>query len=83
MPNRTPLSYYVCPRTADCYVVMNDERGRWTYKGQPVSLSSANYHPPSGLLEFRWDVSPLNVGFDSYEKARGAIATLGLTVANR
>lgn len=83
MSNRLPLAHYVCPRTADCYVVMDDDDGRWTYKGQRVSLLSANYHPPSGLLEFRWDVSPLNVGFDSYEKARGAIATLGLAVASR
>ena len=77
----SPHAYYVCPRTADCYVLIESDRGRWTYGDRRVHLWSANYHPASGLLEFRWDVCPLNEGFDSYEKGRPAIAHFSLTRA--
>jgi hypothetical protein len=78
---KKPLDYFVCSRTADCYVLISDDNGRWTYGDRRVALWSANYQPSNGRLEFRWDVSPLNEGFDSYEKARGAISHFSLARA--
>ena len=89
-----PLASFTCPRTADCYLVTSDERGRWTLDGQRVSLRCGNYFPPSplekirnfsytGRIETRWHVLPVDEGLSWHTKALGAIAWLGLSVASR
>jgi hypothetical protein len=78
-----PLASFTCPRTADCYLVAADERGRWTYDGQRVSLRCGNYFPDTGRIETRWNVSPVDEGMSWHTKALGAIASLSLTVASR
>ena len=84
MSDRLPLASFTCPRTADCYVVVGDDAGRWTYKGQRVSLRVANYFesPAGWRTETRWHVCPADEGMSWHTKALEAIACLNLSVAS-